>query len=621
VAATTSPVTRRRLPTALPSWVARHKALVAFCLVVGAFYLWTVWSSGSPFLWHQDSSDYYNLLSDGFLGGHLHLLVDPSQQLLSLPNPYDPAANGPYKLHDLSLYHDKYYLYWGPTPALLLFIPFRVLGLGDMPQTLATFLFAFVGFCFALASLRLLARRFVPDAPRWMLAASAIALALGNALPFTLRRVAVYEVAITAGFCLSFIALYLVITGLQNGVRPWRLAWASLFVGLAVGARPTMAVWALALVVLAVILVRRETDRRARLKLAGVLVGPVAGVGILLMLYNVARFGSPLEFGQAYQLAGYDPNTKEGNKLKYVPPGVWYYLFSRPHLTLGFPFFHLGPPPFSYPFDPPPEYDGLEPTGGLLPMVPFVALAAAAPLVLRGVARRVALALIGVGLVIVFMVSFALWGATERYAVDFASTLLIVAALGWMAWAGRLSGVRRRALAIGGAALIGYGAIAGVAVSMTGYYNGLRGAYPKTWERLQSLTSPIPTALSYLDGEPKAVDVVGALLESNSDPNGGVGTVTFGLAAGAPAQLTVASGSPRRYGLQLSAEPQPPPPAGTSVKIVTPDTNRTLQIRPQFAPTVIPISLRRGLNRIVFSVEGPQSATTRLVGVHIVPLP
>ncbi len=387
---------------ALATWIRKHKALIAFCAVVGAYYLWTISSSG-PLISFDETGpgrsglgqNYYNLLSDGFLGGHLHLLKVPDPSLLALPNPYDPAVNQnvPLGIHDLSLYHDKFYLYWGPTPALLLYIPFRLLPLGDLTDTLAIFLLAFVGFCFSIACLRALAQRFVPEAPRWMLGAAGVALAFSNALPFTLRRVAIYEVAIMAGYCLSFIALYLVITGLRDGVRLGRLGAASLMVGLAVGARPTMIVWALGLAVVAAVLCRRTPGRRSRAQIVGALLGPVMAIGLLLMLYNVLRFGSPSEFGQKYQLAGFDIGTREGNKLAYVPPGMWYYLLSRPHVTLGFPFIHLAPPPASYPFTAPPEYDGVELVSGLLPSAPFVVFALAAPLVLRGTARRVALRL------------------------------------------------------------------------------------------------------------------------------------------------------------------------------------------------------------------------------------
>lgn len=607
---------------ALPTWILKHKALVAFCALVGAYYLWTVWSSGSPIAFNQDRVDYFNLLSDGFLGGHLHLLVEPDPNLLALPDPYDPTANQGLRLHDLTLYHDHYYLYWGPIPALLLYIPFRLLPLGDMPETLAVFIFAFVGFCFSIACLRALAQRFMPDAPRWMLGAAGVALAFGNALPFTLRRVAVYEVAITAGFCLSFIALYLVITGLRDGVRLGRLGAASLMVGLAVGARPNLLVWALGLVVIAAVLYRRTPNRRARLQIVGVLLGPVAFIGALLMLYNFVRFGSPTDFGQKYMLAGFDPRTHEGNKLAYVPPGMWHYLLSRPHLTPGFPFIYLEPPPGSYPFETPARYDdGIEVVSGLLPAAPFIVFAMVIPAVLRGAARRIALGILAVGLFILVLTTFVLGGATMRYEVDFASALLIAAALGWLGWAVRLSGLPRRLLAGAGVVLIAWGVACGAAFGIMGYYQGLRVYSPETFTRLQRLTGPIPTLVSAIDGKPKTVDIYAPTgLESKSEPDPGVGSVTFPL-WNIPVVLTVASGSARDYGLQLSALPQQAPPRGTSVLVRMPDTNRSFRVPGIFEPTIYPIRLRRGLNRIEFSITRPVGSKTRLADVHVVPLP
>ncbi len=613
---------------ALPTWIAKHKALIAFCALVGAYYLWTVWSSGSPIAFNRERFDNYNLLSDGFLSGHLHLNLAPNPGLLALPDPYDPAANRFFKAQDVSLYDGKYYLYWGAVPALLLYMPFQLLKLGDMPPTLAIFLFAFVGFCFSLACLRALAQRFVPAAPRWMLAAAAVALAVGNALPFTMRRVAVYEVAITAGFCLSFIGLYLLITGLRDGVRLGRLAAASLFFGLAVSARPTMIVWVLGLIVVATMLYRRTPDRRTRLQIAGALLGPVAFIGFLLMLYNVLRFGSPVEFGQKYQLADYDPTTHHGNQLAYVPPGMWYYLASPPNLTLGFPYINLPSRPASYPFTAPSHYDGVEKVGGLLPTAPFLVFALAAPAVLRGTARRVTLGLTAVGFLIIVMVSFALWGATMRYEVDFASVLLIAAALGWIGWATQLSGRRRRLLTAGGMLLLTWGVACGAAFGLVGYFQSLRIFSPNTFTRLQELTGFIPTLASAIDGEPKTIDVYTPAGVDNTigDPFRGVGTTTFPQGSvtflmGPRAVITVASGSPRRYGLKLSAVPPQPPPRGTVVTIRMRDTGKVLQIPARLKPTVLPITLRRGLNRIEFSVAHPNDVPTRMVDVHIVPLP
>jgi hypothetical protein len=613
---------------ALPTWILKHKALVAFCALVGAYYLWTVWSSGSPIEFNQNRTDHYNLLSDGFLSGHLHLNLAPDPRLLALPNPYDPVANADFRAQDMSLYHDKYYLYWGPVPALLVFVPFRLLALGDMPPTLAVFLFAFVGFCFSIACLRALTQRFAPNAPRWMLAAAAVTLAFGNVLPFTLRRAWIYEVAIVAGYCLSFIALYLIITGLRDGVRLGRLGAASLLIGLAVGARPTMIVWALGLVVLAAALYRRTPDRQARRQVVGVLLGPVMTIGILLMLYNFLRFDSLIEFGQSYQLTVFDNATHEGNQLAYVPPGIWYYLLSPLNLTLGFPFINLPSPPTSYPFTTPLRYDGVEMVGGLLATTPFIVFALLSPVILRGTARRVTLGLIALAFLIIVMASFALWGVTMRYEVDFASVLLIAAALGWIGWAVRLNGLRRRLLTAGGMLLLTWGLACGAAFGFMGYFQSLRRVSPNTFTRLQELTSVIPTLGSAIDGEPKTIDVytTAGLEETSGDPFHSVGTVSFPegsvtFVLGPPAVITVASGAPRRYGLQLSAVPPQPPPRGTTVTIRMRDTSKTMQIPASLGPTILPISLRRGLNRIEFSVANSNTVVTRMVEVHIVPLP
>jgi hypothetical protein len=94
--------------------------VLGLLVAVASFYLWTTTSSGNPIHFGESKTDYYNLLGDAFLDGQLSLPVKPAKELLALPNPYDPAANAPYRLHDLSLYHDRYHLPWGPTPAVTL---------------------------------------------------------------------------------------------------------------------------------------------------------------------------------------------------------------------------------------------------------------------------------------------------------------------------------------------------------------------------------------------------------------------------------------------------------------------------------------------------------------------
>jgi hypothetical protein len=556
-----------------------------------AFYLWTVSSSGDPFAIGREQSDYYNLLVDGLLEGRLSLLVQPAPELLALPNPYDPAQNGPYRLHDVSLYENRYYLYFGPAPAVVAWLPWRLLPLGDLPETLAVALFAFAGTCFAIALLRFLVRRYLPDTPRWMLAAGAVSLVTASAVPFTLRRVAIYEAAIMAGYAFCFAGLWCLATGmLGERLRPRRLAAGSLLLGLAVASRPTMLLPA-ALPMVAWLVLRRREGIVAPRRLAVLLLAPLAVCGVLLAAYNALRFGSPFEFGQRYQLAGVEVRAKDSYNFGYLLPGAWYYLLARPHLTLGFPFVHLVPPPQSYPGELPAGYDGIEVTGGLLITAPIVLLAAGAWWALRfqRELRAVAIALAGTGLAIMLLVSFTLWGATMRYEVDFASLLLIPGLLVWFALAGR----GRRALRAAGAAAIGWGAAAGLAFGMTGYYDSLRTAKPGQYEFFQRATSPLPTGIAMVRDKVALTEIVP---EPGADTDLGPGYGRWDLdVPPTGAELTMVSGGAKRVRLEFDL-------GGAG----------TLMVRGG-RPAILPVGgrrervelvLDRGINRVELSTSG-----------------
>ena len=102
-------------------------------VAVACFHFTTAWVRGPALNWHGQTSEYYPLLTDAFLAGQTSLLVQPSAELLALPDPHDPVANARFRLHDASLYHGKYYLYFGPTPAIVLFLPYKVLTGSHLP--------------------------------------------------------------------------------------------------------------------------------------------------------------------------------------------------------------------------------------------------------------------------------------------------------------------------------------------------------------------------------------------------------------------------------------------------------------------------------------------------------
>src|ERR1017187_9624231 len=104
--------------------------LAAACAVVLGVYAITVHSGMMESLTTDAADAYYNLLVRGFRAGQLNLKRDAPPGLAQLADPYDPVANTPYRstpygVHDLSYYKGRLYLYFGVTPAVILFWPYR----------------------------------------------------------------------------------------------------------------------------------------------------------------------------------------------------------------------------------------------------------------------------------------------------------------------------------------------------------------------------------------------------------------------------------------------------------------------------------------------------------------
>src|SRR4051794_16895128 len=132
--------------------------LGALALLFAIYYFWTASPCST---WHVDCSPNpvrvtsgeivgpYNVLADAFLSGQTSLTILPHPGLLRLPDPYDPRQNGGYRIHDLSLYNGRYYVAFGPTPALLVFAPFRFLTGAYLPDAIGCALLALAAYVVA----------------------------------------------------------------------------------------------------------------------------------------------------------------------------------------------------------------------------------------------------------------------------------------------------------------------------------------------------------------------------------------------------------------------------------------------------------------------------------------
>jgi hypothetical protein len=62
---------------------------------------------------------------------------------------------------------------------------------------------------------------------------------------------------------------------------------------------------------------------KPRGQLLAALAGPYGACVLLLLAYSFARFGNPLEVGQSYQLAGYNPQDVHFGSAGYLLPNLW----------------------------------------------------------------------------------------------------------------------------------------------------------------------------------------------------------------------------------------------------------------------------------------------------------
>jgi hypothetical protein len=318
-------------------WVTAT-ALAAVMVAVGFFYGWTVQTTSAEMRPNGQKSDYYNLLVDGFRDGHLYMKVAVDPQLLAL-RPEQRPGSAPYLL-DASLYEGRYYLYFGVTPAVLLFWPFAAVTGHDLPEATGALIFMLLGFGLATAWWLDVRRAYFPRLAGGWTVLAVLAIGLCTAAPSALRRPMFYEVAIGSGYAFSMLALWAATRAWQRPERSrgWLLL-AGVAVGLAVGSRANLAPAGLALLGLAccgVAWPNGRAGRARRLALALLAAGSGAGgIGAGLAAYNYARFGSIVEFGHSHQLG---QNPKQMFRAENLWHNVKLYYLKPPALNGYFPF-------------------------------------------------------------------------------------------------------------------------------------------------------------------------------------------------------------------------------------------------------------------------------------------
>ena len=417
--------------------------------------------------------------------GHLYLDLPADPFLATLANPWAYAERSGHGLHDASYFQGHYYLYFGVTPVVVLFLPIRLLTGLEVDQAAASFLFALAGLVASTWLLWRVRERFFPSASLVLTGALGLGLGLTTTMPLLLRRANLWEVPITCAYACFSIAVCFLYGSLTSSRRNLLLAGASLVLGLAVGARPTYLFGCLALLVPLALWAREAGGvypalrQGAWRRSAACALLPAAIVGLLLAAYNLERFGRVTEFGQRYQMSGDDSQAVMFFNWRFPLYGLRVYGLLPAHWSPYFPFVSAADIPPR-----PAGQLGVEDPYGILPNIPFVLMALG--LVALGRTRKglgaFALAL-GVATAATGLTVMAFGGITNRYMVDFVPGLSLLASIGTLAVCQDPRGRPRIGVAALALGLLLYSALFNILASVR--HNELfRAEHPKAYARL-----------------------------------------------------------------------------------------------------------------------------------------
>ena len=264
----------------------------------------------------QTSYTYWNLLADEFLKGRLYLSNIPTS-------------------HDLTLYKGNWYVPMPPLPAIMMMPQAYLFGGENINTSYFSIFFSALNAVLAFLILDELARR------KWITLSRMGMLLLVALLAFGTPHLWV-GIRGRAWFVSQIVTVFFLALAVLCTLKSWSPWLVGLCIGLAVMSRPNGAMtWPFVLAIAMQILNEKRADVRFKdllawsIKSAVPVVLAVAG----LLLYNVARFENPFDFG--YVTISGDPNIVSNAQqfgifsLHYIPTNLNAMLFKVPELRMG----------------------------------------------------------------------------------------------------------------------------------------------------------------------------------------------------------------------------------------------------------------------------------------------
>jgi hypothetical protein len=429
--------------------------------------------------WTNKGRGYYQHLGRAFEQGHTYIDMEPHPLLLNAENPYlGNKERRQYVLWDATYYEGRYYLYFGTTPIVTVWLPVRLLTGFSLGDRELCFLLSSAGTCFLLCLLIGVTMRYAPNTPVSVLTIASAAICFSTWIPHILRRPSVYEVSIFGAYCYVSLGILLLWKSTQASTenKSTLLAAAgSLCLGLAACSRITH-IFAV-IIPLTILYIYSEKQSFKELVTKSVpLLLPWATCIAMQALYNYMRFNSIFETGYSYQISDGDFHETYAThwKLSSSFLGIYDYFFKP------YPAWALNP--FNRNFG---ALTGEKPFG-IIRNTPFVLWAIWLIVRRKAFVKLVGDAsplFVGVALYTAIMLTLMLFFGVRinRFLIDFAPYIMLFACFGYVLTVHETVGAHRRLI-------INMGLVAmliGVYVVLGGAFCGLKPCssewFPLTW--------------------------------------------------------------------------------------------------------------------------------------------
>ena len=394
--------------------------------------------------------DQYAHTADALLKGQVHLNLPVPNELEHLQNPYDPTARNNLLNHsvqhmywDYAYYKGHWYSYFGVLPAILLFLPYRIISRlwtpeGSMlPTTVATIIFL-IGFL--IAGSLLVIRIIEQTSKKVSLGTTSIVLALFFITSNTVYlwfRTSFYSVPMAASLFFTSLGLWCYL-GFNKTHSLLNIVLGSFFIALNLGCRPTFSIAVLFALPAIYSHIEKDLPNILRnwkqvsswhkpFKYFAAWILPCVITAIPFGIYNLLRFGSPLNFGNEYQITITDMTTMRLPS-QNILPSIFSYIALPLRFIPTFPWIGIQPIAFD-------RWQYAEPMiGGMFTLSPLALVGIICVFIMKKrcrthIAWQTSVIAIIVGLVLIVFDSLKA-GIGWRYIADFAWSFAIAAAIG-----------------------------------------------------------------------------------------------------------------------------------------------------------------------------------------------